>query len=185
MLELFCVFFKIGLLTFGGGYAMIPLIQQEVALNRDWMTLSQLTDLMAIAEATPGPFAINTATFVGWTQHHFLGAAVATAGLVLPSFLIMLVVAWCFAGFAQNRFVRAGILGLRPAVIGLIAAAVWSLALLFFFQNENGAVLWQRPNLATIALSAFLFALDFRFKLHPVALIGIAMVLGCFIFGLR
>ena len=91
-LKLFLSFFKIGLFTFGGGYAMIPLIQETV-LNNNWMGLEKLIDFIAISESTPGPFAINMATFIGTTKGGFIGAVFSTLGVVLPSFIIILIVA--------------------------------------------------------------------------------------------
>jgi len=183
MFELFWVFLKIGLFSFGGGFAMVPLMQQELTLERDWLTSAQLTDFMVVAEVAPGPFAMNTAAMVGWTQHGFGGALAAMGGIMMPSFLVMLVVvALSVAGFGRNRWVDAAMRGVRPAVLGLIAAAVWTLARLFFFQ-DGGAGWWQRPDVATIAVFVVLMVLDWRFKLHPVALVGIAMALGLLVFG--
>ena len=104
---MFLTFFKIGLFTIGGGYAMIPLIQADVIKN-NWLTMEALTDFIAIAESTPGPFAINIATFIGMNQYGILGAAITTLGIVLPSFLIILLVAKWFLNFKDNRFVKAG-----------------------------------------------------------------------------
>ncbi len=183
MFELFCVFFKIGLFTIGGGYAMIPLMQEEIT-GRGWMTLEQLTNLMAVAEVTPGPFAVNTATFVGMQTEGVTGALVATCGVILPSFLILLVVARCFAGFSDNRWVKAGMTGVRPAVLGLISAAVWTLGLLLFFKHKEGALFsWQGLDVATAVIFVVLLAVEWRFKLHPVKLIGLAMVLGMLVFS--
>ena len=182
MLELFTVFFKVGLFTVGGGLAMIPIVQQEV-VSRGWLTLERMADLMAVAEVTPGPFAVNMATFVGWEQHRAAGAVVATAGLVAPSFLIMVAVALCFAGFAKNRWVGAALGGVRPAVIGLIAAAAWALAALFLFPKSETGAWWRMPDLATTALFIGLAVFDWRFKPHPIALIGISMALGVLVFG--
>ena len=130
---LFFTFFKIGLFTIGGGYAMIPLIQRDV-VNHGWMTLSELTDFIGIAESTPGPFAVNIATFVGMKQNHIIGAVCATLGVILPSFLIILFIAKWFMNFKTNKFVQASLSGLRPAVVGLIAAAVFSIGKEVFFN---------------------------------------------------
>lgn len=176
MLELFLVFFKIGLFTFGGGYAMIPLMQQEIT-GRGWMSLAQLTDFIAVAEVTPGPFAVNTATFVGMERFGVAGAVVATAGVVLPSFLILLFIAHWFLGFAGNRHVQAALKGVRPAVTGLVAAAVWALGRVLFYHKETGAS-WR-----TILIFAVLAAVQWKWKPHPVKLIGLAMLAGLVVFG--
>ena len=124
MLTLFWTFFKIGLFTFGGGYAMIPLIQQEV-VGHQWMTEDALINFIAISESTPGPFAINIATFVGANQFGLAGSALAgsalaTLGVVLPSFIIILLVASIFTRFEQNRFVKGALKGISPVVCALI-----------------------------------------------------------------
>ena len=121
LLTLFAVFFKIGLFTFGGGYGMIPLVQQEV-LAHGWMDEATLLEFIGVCESTPGPIAVNMATFVGSTQAGVLGAACATAGVVLPALIIMLLIAAVLKGFRQNRWVRAAMAGIRPVVAGMIAA---------------------------------------------------------------
>lgn len=118
-LQLFWTFFKIGLFTFGGGYAMIPLISQEV-VGLNWLTEAQLINYIGISEATPGPFAINIATFVGATQGGFLGAVCSTLGVVLPSFIIILLVASIFRHFEENKFVKGALRGINPVVYALI-----------------------------------------------------------------
>ena len=127
-LELFWTFFKIGLFTFGGGYAMIPLIQQEV-LGNGWMDSEMLYNFIGISEATPGPIAVNMATFVGSTVGEgfggsaILGAICATIGVVLPSFIIILIVAAILKNFMQNKVFAKILSGIKPVVVGLIFAA--------------------------------------------------------------
>ena len=143
-LELFLTFFKIGLFTFGGGYAMLPLIQDEVA-NRGWIELEQLVDFVAISESTPGPFAINVATYVGaetvmdlYGGSYFLGilgSACATLGVVLPSFIVILLVAKFYIRFKQSRLVSGAMYGLRASVVGLMAAAAWGMIPTVFFGS--------------------------------------------------
>lgn len=118
-LQLFWTFFKIGLFTFGGGYAMIPLISQEV-VGLNWLTEAQLINYIGISEATPGPFAINIATFVGATQGGFLGAVCSTLGVVLPSFIVIILVASIFRHFEENKFVKGALRGINPVVYALI-----------------------------------------------------------------
>ena len=100
-IELLLTFFKIGILTFGGGYAMLPFIQEEV-IKHNWLTEEALIDFIAVSESTPGPFAVNIATYIGSETGGFLGAICATAGVVLPSFIIILLVAKCYEGFREN-----------------------------------------------------------------------------------
>ena len=115
-LRLFAVFLKIGAFTFGGGYAMIPLIQKEITEKRGWMTDDDVLEIVAIAESTPGPIAVNTAVFVGYKVRGLRGAAAALLGTVTPSFVIILAIAIFFAGIRQNPVVDAAFKGMRPAV---------------------------------------------------------------------
>ena len=113
--QLFYTFFLIGLMTFGGGYAMIPMIQDTVVGN-GWMTLTELTDFIAISEATPGPFAINIATFVGNKVGGVLGSVCTTLVVVLPSFIIILLVAFVLSKFINNKYVKGALNGVRPVI---------------------------------------------------------------------
>ena len=119
--KVFLTFLKIGAFTFGGGYAMIPLIQQET-LSRGWLDAETLLRFIGVCESTPGPIAVNMATFVGSRQAGLAGAACATLGVTLPALLIMLLIAAVLRGFRENRFVRAAMAGIRPTVAGMIAA---------------------------------------------------------------
>jgi len=120
---LFAMFFKIGLFTFGGGYAMLPLIQEEVA-RRGLMSVEELVSFVAVSESTPGPFAINIATYVGMHTCGIWGSVWATLGVVMPSFIVILLVAHFYEKFKRSRAVMGVMTGLRPAVVGLLAAAV-------------------------------------------------------------
>jgi len=183
MLELFIVFFKAGILTVGGGLAIIPVLEPEI-IGREWLTAAEMGDIVAVAMSMPGAFAVNVSTFVGYNVGGVLGGVVATAGLVTPALMVMVAIALCFKTFVKNRWVVAALNGVRPAVLGLIAAFAASLALLFLVNKNAGEISWwQVPNLATIALFAALFAFDWKFKPHPVALIGISMALGVLLFG--
>ena len=133
-LELFYVFFKIGLFTFGGGYAMLPLIQAEVE-GRGWVSGPDLVDFIAVSESTPGPFAVNISTYVGTQLGGIPGALCATLGVVLPSFIIILVIARFVARFRNSLAVTGCLNGLKPAVSGLIAASVISVGYTVFFPS--------------------------------------------------
>ena len=128
LLEIFWSFMKIGAFTFGGGYAMIPLIQHEVINRRCWLTATEFSDLLTLAQAAPGPISLNTAVFVGYKQHGYGGALAAVLGVVLPSFFIILMVALFFANMRDNVWVDAAFRGMRPAVVALIVAPVVGLA---------------------------------------------------------
>ncbi len=126
--EIFWSFFKIGLFTFGGGYAMIPLIQREVIDHRKWIPASEFLDLLTLAQSVPGPIAVNTSVFVGYKVRGLRGAAAALLGTVTPSFVIILVIAVFFAGIRHNPVVDAAFKGMRPAVVALIIGPVLSLS---------------------------------------------------------
>ena len=117
-------FLKIGAFTFGGGYAMIPIIQHEVINKRRWLSEREFSDLLTLAQAAPGPISLNTAVFVGYKQRKYLGALAAIMGVVIPSFVIILLVAIFFANIRHNHWVDAAFRGMRPAVVALIIAPI-------------------------------------------------------------
>lgn len=127
LVTLFTVFFKIGAFTFGGGYAMIPLIEREVVEKKNWITSDDMLDIIAIAESTPGPIAINTATFVGYKSAGVLGAIGATLGTVLPSFTIISVISFVLAQFRDLAVVQFAFNGIRAGVLALIIKALWTM----------------------------------------------------------
>ncbi len=125
--DLFTTFLKIGIFTFGGGYAMIPLIEREVIENRGWIPKKEFLDLLTIAQSAPGPISLNTAVFIGYKNRGYIGALTALFGVVLPSFLILLIIAVYFSHVRDNEIVDAAFKGMRPAVIALILAPLVSL----------------------------------------------------------
>lgn len=125
---IFLSFFKIGLFTFGGGYAMIPLIEKELIVKRGWIEQKEFLDLLTLAQSVPGPIAVNTSVFVGYKVRGLRGATAALLGTVLPSFAIILAIAIFFAGIRQNPVVEAAFRGMRPAVVALIVWPVISLS---------------------------------------------------------
>ena len=128
MLELFTTFLRIGLFTIGGGYAMIPLIEEQVVRRKHWATQEELVDLIAVAQSCPGIFAVNISIFIGYRLRQKRGAFVSTLGTVLPSFLIILGIALVFQQFRDNWVVERIFRGIRPAVVALIAAPVFRMA---------------------------------------------------------
>ena len=128
-LESFRTFFRIGLFTLGGGYAMIPLIEEEVVNKKQWVSKDEMLDLIAIAQSCPGVFAINIATFIGYKLNKVRGAIATTVGTALPSFLIILAIAIFFSQFKDNPYVAAIFRGIRPAVVALIAVPTFRLGL--------------------------------------------------------
>lgn len=171
-LQLFFKFFVIGAFTFGGGYAMLPLIQQAV-LENNWLTEQQIVDFIAVSESTPGPLAVNMSTYIGMRTAGIGGAVVATLGVVLPSFLIMLFISRCYENYKNNIIVQGAMIGLQPAVVALIATALLSVAgsvfdssRLFTQENLTGAV--------TLIIASYLC---YR-KKHPILIIGISGLVG-------
>lgn len=118
--ELFLIFFKLGLFTFGGGYAMIPQIKREIVEKRKWMTDDEMLEVVAIAEATPGPIAINMATYVGYKQNKFLGSVFSTIGVVIPSLVIIFIISLFFNEFIENKYVKYCFKGINCGVAFLI-----------------------------------------------------------------
>ncbi|MCR4592699.1 MAG: chromate transporter [Bacteroidaceae bacterium] len=148
MLDLFRTFFQIGLFTFGGGYAMIPLIEQKVVDEKHWVGHDELVDLIAVAQSCPGIFAVNISIFIGYKRKGVRGAFVSTLGACLPSFIIILLIAFAFLQFRDNPWVEKFFKGLRSAVVALIAAPVFRMAKSARINRYN---VWI-PILATFAI---------------------------------
>ncbi|MBQ3919477.1 MAG: chromate transporter [Oscillospiraceae bacterium] len=166
-LELFLTFMKIGAFTFGGGYAMIPLIQREVCDNKKWLNNDDILEVVAIAESTPGPIAINAATFVGSRIAGTLGAVSATLGVVLPSFLIISVISFVLKAFREWRAVQYAFIGIRAGVLALILKAVYTM-----FMAAKKHTISYIIMAAALILTAFL-------KIDAVF-----VIIGCAVFGL-
>ena len=148
LLPLFLTFLKIGAFTFGGGYAMIPLIQRETVETRKWITDEDVLEIIAIAESTPGPIAINSATFVGWRVAGIPGAACATFGVILPSLVIILIISGLLEAFQHLKPVEYAFFGIRAGVLALVLKALWSM----YRRCPKGAVSY------VIAAGAFVLA---------------------------
>lgn len=177
LLELFLTFFKIGLFTFGGGYAMLPLIQSEV-IGKGWMTNEQIVDFIAVSESTPGPFAINMATFIGNEMGGILGGLCATTGVVMPSFIVILIVAKCFDKFRNSKIVKGCMTGLKPAVVGMIGSAIVTVAKTVLFpEGFSVSVFTEAPIYISLGLFAVSTVLAFK-KVHPIIIIVISAVVG-------
>ncbi len=168
--QLFYTFFMIGSLAFGGGYVMIPLLDRQIVNTLGWLTPNQFIDIVAIAEMTPGPIAVNSATFVGFQRAGILGSVVATTGVVLPSFLIVVAIAILVQRFSNSERLRCAICGVRPVVVGMIASAVWSV-------GKQTLLDWKSWLLAIVMLLLLL-----RAKVHPILLIAASGLLGLLFF---
>lgn len=176
-LELFLTFFKIGLFTFGGGYAMLPFIQEEVKLH-GWLTDAEVIDFVAVSESTPGPFAINISTFVGMEMGGVLGAICATLGATMPSFLVILLVAKFYEKFKNSKIVSGCMMGLKPAAIGLIGTAVLTIAQTVLFPSAFSLEsIMTFGFLSSLLIFALMFVLAMK-RTHPIIIIVLSAVLG-------
>lgn len=176
--ELFYTFFLIGAFTFGGGYAMLPLIQAEIE-RKSWMPSEDIVNFIAVSESTPGPFAINISTYVGNQMGGVLGAVCSTLGVVLPSFIIILIVARCYDKFKNSTAVKGCMSGLKPAAIGLIASAVVTIGKTVFFQHGfKLSVFTEVSFYISLLLFAVMAFLTFQKKLHPIWIICISAAVG-------
>ena len=171
-LQLLYVYLKVGIFGFGGGYAMLSLIQLEVVDRHHWLTLSEFTDVVAISQMTPGPIGINSATYIGYTVTGSVwGSVIATAAVCLPSFLLVLLISYFFARFRNNRYVNAAFTGLLPASVGLIAAAA-----LLLMNRENFV------DYKSLFIFAAAFFLTWRYRVHPILMICLAGLGGLLLY---
>lgn len=164
--KLFVTFFKLGLFTIGGGYAMIPLIQRDVVERNGWIDKDEFVDFLAVSQSAPGVFAVNMAIFIGYKLRGRRGALAAAVGNVLPSILIILMIAVFFNSFRDNEIVNSVFMGLRPAVVALIAVPVFSVA-------KSAKISWT-----TMWIPAVSALLIVCFGVSPVYIIVIAIVAG-------
>ncbi|HHX00730.1 MAG TPA: chromate transporter [Acholeplasmataceae bacterium] len=180
--ELFLVFFLIGLFTIGGGYAMLPMIVDQV-VGKGWLTLEAITNFVAIAESTPGPFAVNTATLVGFNlglENYgvfgaLFGAVFTTFGVILPSFIIILLIARQYKKFIAITWVKKAITGIKAIVVGLILAVVVQLIMTNVITQDSNA----KVDIYAVIIIVIIFGINFKFKkLSPIYLIIISGILG-------
>lgn len=177
LFDLFLTFLKVGAFTFGGGYAMLPLIQSEV-IAHGWMESAEIVNFIAVSESTPGPFAVNMSTYVGMTVGGVPGAVCATVGVVLPSFVIILIAAKFFEKFRSSKVVSGCMYGLKPAVIGLIGAAVISVGKTVFFPDGiSGAVFYDYKFYISAGIFILMTVLAFK-KVHPIIIICASAAVG-------
>lgn len=181
ILKMLWSFFKIGLFTIGGGYAMIPLIREDLVSN-GWMTATEITDVIAIAKMTPGPFAVNTATFAGMKIYGVGGAIACTFGVILPSLIITMIVARFFFSYNKHSLVQGALMGIRPTVVALIAYAVWNVASVTLFADANftqgiiNAITSIDIRLVVILIVSLI--LLFKAKAHPILVIAVCGALS-------
>lgn len=168
--ELFISFLKIGAFSFGGGYAMLPLIEKEIIEVHKWLTLPEFIDILAVVEMTPGPVAINSATFLGYKVAGVLGSIVATTAVVLPSIVVILIIAHFLSKFKNSPYVEWAFKGIRPVVLGLIVTASLTV-------SKNSIL-----DIKSFVLMIVLFYLTSFKNLHPILTIVIAGVVGAVIY---
>ena len=186
-IELFLNFLVIGAVSFGGGYGMISLVRETV-LSRGWLTESEFMSFIAVSESTPGPLAVNMATFIGSSQGGMLGAFMATLGVVLPSFVIILIIAAVLKNLLKYAGVNAVLSGIRPCIVAMIIATAISMGLntLFGFADYTSSI---APDLRSIIIFMILFAVSFllkkiwKKKLSPILMIVFSAVLGIVFWG--
>ena len=185
-LELFLTFFMIGACTFGGGYAMMPLMQEQVGLRwNDIISQQAITDFIAVSESTPGPFAVNMATYIGSEVGNFagtwgslFGSFCATMGVILPSFIVILIVAKFYEKYRNSKTIQGIMTGLKPAVVGLIGGAILSVATGVLFPAGISLAVFKT---VSFYLSAVIFAVMLVLamkKVHPIIIILISAAVG-------
>ncbi len=168
LISLFLAFLQIGAFSFGGGYAAIPLIQDQVIKHYGWLTASDFTDLVTIAEMTPGPIAVNAATFVGNQVAGIPGAIAATIGVILPSCIFVTVLAWLYTRYRKMRLMQGILQSLRPAVVSMIFAAGLSILLGVIFKDGHVSPVFSNVNVRGVLLFAAALALLRIKKANPI-----------------
>lgn len=174
-LQLFISYLKIGFFGFGGGYAMLSLIQNEIVVQNGWLTNSEFTDIVAISQMTPGPIAINSATYIGYTVAGFWGSVVATVAVCLPALTLMILITRFFLRLQNNRYVKAALAGMHTVVIGMIGSA----ALLLMFPASNDGRSFIDAWSWIIFAAAFIASYK---KFNPILLIVISALAGIVIY---
>ena len=176
LLALFISYLKIGFFGFGGGYAMLSLIHSEVVVRNGWITNGEFTDIVAISQMTPGPIAINSATYIGYEVAGIFGSVVATVAVCLPAMTLMMLITHFFLRLEHNRYVRGVVMGMRPVVVGMIASAA---LLLILPHDTEGKSFIDGWSWAIFAIALLLSAR----KLNPILLIVASGVAGVVIYG--
>lgn len=184
LLKLFWSFFQIGLFSFGGGMAAIPLIQNQIVEHHGWLTVTQFTDLITIAEMTPGPIAINSATFVGIRIAGFPGAIISTIGCVLPSCIIVSLLAYLYFKYKNLSIIQGVLGGLRPAIVSLIAAAGVTILTLAFWGEKGFTTNLNDINFIAVALFTGGLIILRKWKVNPIYIMMGSGVVGGIVYML-
>lgn len=175
-IQLFLSFIQIGALSFGGGYAAMPLIQNQVVDSHQWLTMTEFNDLITISQMTPGPIAINSATFVGEKLAGIPGAIVATLGCILPSLIIVTIIAYCYLKYRHLESLQSVLNILRPAVVAMIASAGVSILLTAFF-GEQIIFTIENLNIHMLGIFTICIFLLLKYKMDPIAVMILAGVM--------
>lgn len=183
-LELFWSFFQIGLFSIGGGYAAMPLIQNQVVDVHPWLTMTQFADIMTIAEMTPGPIAVNSATFVGIQVAGLPGAVIATLGCVFPSCVIVMTLAFIYYRFRELDLIQGVLAGLRPAVIAMIASAGISLLIMALYGQRTIPADLAAVDFAAMAIFLLGFAILLKWKPSPICIMAGSGIAGVLLYSL-
>lgn len=182
--ELFYTFLLIGLSAFGGGYAVMPLIQNFIVENKHWITLTELADITSLSQMTPGPIMINAATFVGIKVGGTLGGLIATLGSVLPSFILVIILGYLFAKHGNLHFIQNIMKGLRPTIVGLIGVAALTLFISsIFVYNGSGPMI----GVEMTALVSFILSMiiSMKTKWDTVVVVSIGAVIGALLYFIQ
>lgn len=183
-LELFWSYLQIGLFSIGGGYAAMPLIQHQVVEIHSWLTMTQFADIVTIAEMTPGPIAINSATFVGTMVAGLPGAIIATIGCVVPSCVIVLILASIYYHFRGLDIVQGVLSGLRPAVIAMIASAGINLFITAVYNTQNESIAVKGIDIVSLVIFVIAIFVLRRWRLNPIMAMAGAGILGLILFSI-
>jgi len=183
LLKLFLSFFQVGLFTFGGGYASLPLIQEQVLEKNHWLTQAEFMDVLTISQMTPGPIAINASTFVGTKVAGLPGAIVATVGCVTPSCIIVLILAGLYYRYKGFSLIEGIIKGLRPAVVALIGSAAFSILLTTLFSSDSFPIEFSNINWAALILMLASLLLLKKFRLNPIHVMLLSGAAGVILYG--
>lgn len=175
-LQLFLSYLKIGFFGFGGGYAMLSLIQNEIVEQRGWLTATQFADIVAVSQITPGPIAINSATYIGFEVAGFWGSAIATFAVCLPSLTLMLSLTWFFLRHRDNRYIQTIVKAVGPVVVGMIASAALLLMFPLSGKNENFIDLWSWLLFFAVLYGSYK-------KVNPILMIILSAAVGVLIYA--
>lgn len=167
LITLFCSFFKIGSLTFGGGYAMLPMLEREIVTNHQWATMEEIMDYFAIGQCTPGIIAVNTATFIGYKRRRIIGGIVATLGVIAPSIIIISLIAGILDLVSDNPYVKHAFAGISVAVCALLVQAIIKM-------GKSGV-----KDLFTALTAVCAFVLMFAFSFSPIVVVVLAGAASC------